>query len=87
MTNAPSAAMAVIQQLSLSDRYLRHPAGDQRLVAAEVVTGQAASPFPQECPGVLAGTRLTEVVDHGFHVLERPWSVGPQVAGQEDFLP
>ena len=58
---------------------LGHTTCDQGLVAAEVVTGQAAPPATQEGPRMITGARLAEVVDHGLHIFECPRGVGPEV--------
>ncbi|MNU04924.1 hypothetical protein D3C72_2495470 [compost metagenome] len=57
--------------------YLGHATGDQGLVAAEVVTGEAASPVAQEAPGVFARARFAEVVDDRLDVLEGARGIGP----------
>ena len=64
--------------------HLGHAAGDQGLVAAEVVAGQAALPglvgaVAQEAPGVLARAGFAEVVDHSLDALEGPRRIGPEV--------
>lgn len=59
--------------------HLGHATGDQRLVAAEVVTGQTAPPVAQECPSMFTRARFAEVVDHGLHIFECPRGVGPEV--------
>lgn len=62
--------------------HLGHAAGDQGLVAAEVVAGQAALPglvgaVAQEAPGVFARARFAEVVDDRLDVLEGARGIGP----------
>lgn len=64
--------------------HLGHAAGDQGLVAAEVVAGQAAlsglvGAVPQEAPGVFARAGFAEVVDHSLDALEGPRRIGPEV--------
>lgn len=64
--------------------HLGHAAGDQGLVAAEVVAGQAALPglvgaVAQEAPGVFARAGFAEVVDHSLDALEGPRRIGPEV--------
>ncbi|MNL55550.1 hypothetical protein D3C87_1789720 [compost metagenome] len=56
---------------------LGHTTCDQGLVAAEVVTGEAASPVAQEAPGVFARARFAEVVDDRLDVLEGARGIGP----------
>jgi hypothetical protein len=59
---------------------LGHATGDQGFVAAEVVTGQAASPVTQEAPGVFARARFAEVVDDHPGVLEGARGICPEVS-------
>lgn len=59
--------------------HLGHTTGDQGLVPAEVVTGEAAFPVAQKRPRMLACARFAEVVHHCFDVFKGPGRVGLQV--------
>ena len=58
----------------------RDAIGKPCLVASEVVADQRSPPVAQEVTRMFAGPGLAEVVDHGLHIFEGAWGVGPEVS-------